>query len=260
MLQSESPLNNGTIFSETAEPYISVCRFRVPTCPWIKANGKRLQRTMKWAGVPSGFCVSSGEQAATRRAKVYDGLLPTVHRHGTILSMSPTSEDSSSVVGARKGCANVGHGTSVYCHQWHKLNVTKRKLNLLWVLISSQHNSTHSSDHQNQVQVHSGPQASEVPLGELHMGPVRGKSGPGWFWELAGDYCLSSQDFSPRWDGSTGPSSSERPVSTVITREAKEVVLAIGCSSAENKENRWGSLTFQPGNLVTHLPKLFVHW
>lgn len=41
----------------------------------------------------------------------------------------------------------------------------------------------------------------------------------------------SSQDFSPRWDCSMGPSSSERPVSMVMTKDATEALLAIGCSS-----------------------------
>lgn len=76
--------------------------------------------------------------------------------------------------------------------------------------------------------------------------PARPGPGPLCPTELTGGQSKDSQDFSPRWDGSTGPSSSERPVSTVITRDATEVLLVIGCSSAEEKtkEGRGDLLLF----------------
>ncbi|KAG7254302.1 hypothetical protein CRUP_015174 [Coryphaenoides rupestris] len=71
----------------------------------------------------------------------------------------------------------------------------------------------------------------------LHMGQVRWSSSQGstqLLWNTSAAEAVpdsSAQDLSGRGEGPGEPSSSDRPVSTAMTREATEAQLAIGWSS-----------------------------
>lgn len=236
-----SSVSNTTLSVLLTLPLLSVKHYKNTSqsadsgCPLVLENPEtnqskweRLQRTRKWAGVPSWFCVRWESSSQKNNSKVLDVLQPTVHRHQDRPQHESQFRKLCLFWVLRKVAPTSEMWTSVYCHKWHK-PITKGRLSLLWVRLSFQHSRAHRSDHQNQV--HSVPQPSEFTLGQQ---PCAGSEN--WLW-LASP---SSQDFSPRWHGSTGPSSSERPVSTVITREAKEGLLAIGCSSAENREKGGG--------------------
>lgn len=97
-------------------------------------------------------------------------------------------------------------------------------------------------------------QSSRSPELQVHWGLKI------WTWsesvlaQVSGLVLLgSSQDLSPSWDRSMDPSSSERPVSTVMTKDATEALLAIGCSSPGRGKEDGSRL-----NLNTRPDKRFI--